>query len=135
LSGFAGEYLSASGTACRFKIPVTVPDVTLNGRVRHGLLMAVKETLNNIVRHSDATEVVFSMGVAGDDLEILIADNGKGFDPVLVRDGHGLKNLPARLEKIGGVCSVDSRIGSGTTVSIRFPLSASEDTQSPAAAA
>src|SRR5262249_27165106 len=80
LSGFAGEYLSASGTACRFKIPVTFPDVTLNGRVRHGLLMAVKETLNNIVRHSDATEVVFSMGVAGDDLEIVIADNGKGFD-------------------------------------------------------
>jgi len=135
LSGFAAEYLSASGIACRFKIPVTFPDVTLNGRVRHGLLMAVKETLNNIVRHSDATEVVFSMGVVGDDLEILIADNGKGFDPALVRDGHGLKNLPARLEKIGGICSVDSRVGGGTAVSIRFPLSASEEAQSPAATA
>ncbi len=131
LSGFAGEYLSASGTACRFKIPVTFPDVTLNGRLRHGLLMAVKETLNNIVRHSDATEVVFSMGVVGDDLEILITDNGKGFDPALVRDGHGLKNLPARLEKIGGMCSVDSRVGGGTTVAIRFPLSTSDETEIP----
>jgi signal transduction histidine kinase len=131
LSGFAGEYLSASGAACRFKIPVSFPDLTLNGRVRHGLLMAVKETLNNIVRHSDATEVVFSMGVAGDDLEIVIADNGKGFDPALVRDGHGLKNLPARLEKIGGKCSVESHVGGGTIVAIRFPLSTSNETHMP----
>jgi len=94
-------------------------------------LMAVKETLNNIVRHSDASEVVFSMGVAGDDLEIVIADNGKGFDPALVRDGHGLKNLPARLEKIGGKCSVESHVGGGTIVAIRFPLSTSDETHVP----
>ena len=49
LSGFTGEFLSHSNIACRFKVPVTFPPITLDGRVRHDLLLAVKETLNNIV--------------------------------------------------------------------------------------
>ena len=127
LSGFVREYLSRSDISCRFKVPVSFPEVTLNGEVRHDVLMAVKETLNNIVRHSDATEVGLGMSVAGTDLEILITDNGKGFEPGTVRDGHGLKNLSARLEKIGGACNVESRVGSGTTVRIHLPLPVSEE--------
>jgi len=126
LSGFAGEYLSRSSIACRFKVPVAFPEVRVDGQVRHDLLMAVKETLNNIVRHSDATEVAFGMNVAGGGLEILITDNGKGFEPATARDGHGLKNLSARLEKIGGVCSVESHVGAGTIVKIHLPLPVSE---------
>lgn len=122
LSGFTGEYLSHSDVACRFKVPVTFPPVTLDGEVRHDLLMVVKETLNNIVRHADATEVEFRMAVENHSLDIAIADNGKGFESALERDGHGLKNLSARLTKLGGNCSVESRTGGGTTVIIHLPL-------------
>jgi signal transduction histidine kinase len=122
LSGFAGEYLSHSGVACRFKVPVAFPPVTLDGQVRHELLMAVKETLNNIVRHADAAEVEFRMIMADDALEIVIADDGKGFKNATGRDGHGLKNLSARLKKLGGTCLVESHAGTGTMVSIRLPL-------------
>jgi signal transduction histidine kinase len=122
LSGFAGEYLSHSGITCRFKVPVTFPPVTLDGRVRHDLLMVVKETLNNIVRHADATEVEFRMAVEDHSLDIAIADNGKGFEGAGGRDGHGLKNLSARLTRLGGICHVASRTGGGTTVNIRLPL-------------
>jgi signal transduction histidine kinase len=122
LSGFAGEYLSHSDIACRFKVPVTFPSVTLDGQVRHGLLMVVKETLNNIVRHADATEVEFRMAVAGGALDIVIADNGRGFEGAMEKDGHGLKNLSARLTKLGGSCLVESQSGGGTTVKIRLPL-------------
>ena len=52
LSGYAGEFFSHTSIACRFKVPVSFPPVTLEGRVRHELLMAVKEALNNIVRHA-----------------------------------------------------------------------------------
>ncbi len=55
-------------------------------------------------------------------LDIAIADNGKGFESALERDGHGLKNLSARLTKLGGNCSVESRTGGGTTVIIHLPL-------------
>jgi signal transduction histidine kinase len=122
LSGYAGEYLESSGIACRFKMPMTFPAVTLDGRVRHELLMAVKETLNNIVRHANASEVEFRMSAAGGVLDIAIADNGRGFEGAVERDGHGLKNLSARLKKLGGSCVVESQIGGGTTVKISLPL-------------
>jgi signal transduction histidine kinase len=128
LTGYAEEFFSHTDISCRFKIPVAFPQITLDGRVRHDLLLAVKETLNNIVRHAEATEVEFCMAVAGGDLEIAIADNGKGFEGS--GDGHGLKNLSARLLKLGGVCTVESSIGGGTTVKIRLPLAASAEAKS-----
>jgi len=130
LSGFVREYLSRTDITCRFKVPVSFPDVMLDGQVRHDLLMTVKETLNNIVRHSEATEVGFGMSGDGGELEILITDNGKGFEATTARDGHGLKNLSARLEKIGGIYSVESRVGAGTTVRVHLPLPVAEENSS-----
>ena len=122
MTGHAEDFFSHMDISCRFKVPVAFPDMNLDGRVRHDLLMAVKEALNNVVRHAEATEVEFGMSVDDDALAIDIADNGKGFDGG--GEGHGLKNLPARLLKLGGTCKVESRIGGGTTVKIRLPLPA-----------
>jgi signal transduction histidine kinase len=122
LTSFVGDFLSHSGLPCRFKVPVTFPPIILSGEVRRDLLMAVKESLNNIVRHAQATEVEFRLAAVDSVLEIVIADNGKGFDPAVAWDGHGLKNLPARLAKLGGNCHVESLRGQGTTVTLRFPL-------------
>jgi len=83
--------------------------------------MVVKEILNNIVRHSEATEVKLQMAI-GDALEIEIVDNGKGFDPAIGADGHGLKNCSTRLGKIGGTFRIESRSGSGTSFKIHIPL-------------
>jgi len=122
ISGYTRDYLSNSSIPCRFKVPVAFPDFTLDGQIRHEVLMVVKETLNNIVRHADATEVEFQMNIADNTLEIRIADNGKGFDPNTEGGGHGLKNHLARLTKIGGSCQIESRPGSGTNVCIRLPV-------------
>jgi signal transduction histidine kinase len=124
LTGYTAEFFSHTNVSCRFKVPVAFPPITLEGRVRHELLMAVKETLNNIVRHAEATEVEFRMAFSNDTLEIEAADNGKGFEGVPEKDRRGLKNLPARLKKIGGDCTVESRLGGGTTVKIRLSLPA-----------
>ena len=121
LGGFAEEYLTNAGISCRFKIPVTLPAVSLDGRMRHDLFLAIKEALHNIVQHSRATEVEFHLAAAESNLEILIADNGCGF---VLRDGdgHGLKNLPARLTQMGGACEVISQAGKGTQVKISLNL-------------
>jgi signal transduction histidine kinase len=122
LSGYTRDYLSNSSIPCRFKVPVALPDLTLDGQIRHEMLMVVKETLNNIVRHAEATEVEFQMNMADSTVEICIIDNGKGFDPNAEGGGHGLKNHLARLTKIGGSCRIESRPGSGTCVRIRLPV-------------
>lgn len=123
LIDFVSECLSHHEIVCRFDIPVTLPSVMLDGRLRHDLLLAVKETLNNIVRHSQATEVVFRMTFSEDQLNISISDNGKGFDTKEKHGGNGLKNLPLRLSKIGGRYSIESFIGKGTNVSIELHVS------------
>ena len=90
----------------------------LGGRLRHALLLAVKETLNNIERHAHATEVEFRMTFAEDQLEIVISDNGKGFDAKTKRGGNGLKNLSLRLSQLGGRYVIESSMGKGTIVTI-----------------
>jgi signal transduction histidine kinase/RNase P/RNase MRP subunit p29 len=131
LTGYAEEFFSNTNIACRFKVPVSFPPVTLDGRVRHDLLLAVKEALNNIVRHAEATDVEFRMEVANGRLEIEITDNGKGFESGSEKGRHGLKNLSSRLLMLGGVCTVESRVAGGTVVTIGLPLSASASKLAP----
>jgi signal transduction histidine kinase len=123
LGDFVSEYLSHSGIICRFDIPVALPSIVLEGRLRYGLLLAVKETLNNVERHARATEVEFRMICAEGHLHIIIADNGKGFDTQKRHGGNGLKNLPLRLAKLGGRYNVESSIEKGTVVTIGLCLS------------
>ncbi len=123
LSGYAGDYLASADISCRFRIPVELPAATLDGRVRHDLFLAIKETLHNIVRHAHASEVEFQLAVVSSGLQIVITDNGCGFEPRL-SEGHGLKNLPARLAQMGGRFEVSSLPGQGTAVTILLPLPA-----------
>jgi signal transduction histidine kinase len=125
LTGYTNDFFSHTQIACRFKVPVYLPPITLEGRVRHDLLMAVKESLNNVVRHAAATELEFRLAVVNTSLEIDIADNGKGIATGADSGGHGLKNLSARLKKLGGQCTVEPRGSRGTIVKIRLPLAAS----------
>jgi len=121
LCGYTREFLANSSIPSRFKVPITCPDLTVDGKVRHEVFMAVKEILNNIVRHAQATKVKLQMAI-DDALEIDIVDNGKGFDPVAGADGHGLKNCSVRLAKIGGSFQIESVAGTGTTFRINIPL-------------
>jgi signal transduction histidine kinase len=123
LCDYARDYLSSFGIACRFDVPVALPSIALDGRRRHELFLAVKETLNNIVRHANATEVEFRLVIADDGLEIVIVDNGNGFDGNSLQGGHGLKNLPLRLSQIGGSYGVESKPGKGTIVKIALKFS------------
>lgn len=127
LTGYTTEYFSHTQIACRFKVPVSFPPITLEGRVRHDLLMTVKEALNNVVRHAEATELEFHLDVIQGSLEIDIADNGKGIGAAANGSGHGLKNLSARLKKLGGHCTIAARPSGGTIVKIRLPLAEAND--------
>ena len=82
---------------------------------------------------SQATEVEFRLAAVEGVLEIVIADDGKGFDAAAAGDGHGLKNLPARLAKLGGSGQVATVPGRGTAVTIRLPLTAPAVPTAPAA--
>ena len=122
LASYAEEYLAGLKIACRVQIPNSFPDQVVSGEVRHHLFLALKEALNNAVRHGVATEIGFRIRVLEDRLCILITDNGSGFDVSGRSNGHGLFNLRNRLEHLHGQCEVESTPGAGTIVSLRVPL-------------
>jgi signal transduction histidine kinase len=122
LASYAEEFLAQVNVACHVQIPNSFPDHVVPGEVRHHLFLAVKEALNNAVRHGSPTEVVFVVRVLDDHLSITIKDNGTGFDSVASPNGHGLSNLRNRLEQLHGHCEFQSTPGSGTTVFLQLPL-------------
>jgi signal transduction histidine kinase len=121
LARYATELFSVSNIVCRFKIPIECDAVTLTEAARHNLFLAVKEALNNVIRHASATEVELRMTHCDSTLEIVIADNGRGFDSNTIRRGNGLANLHYRLEALDGQCYVESK-AEGTTVRLVIPL-------------
>lgn len=89
------------------------------------LVAALREALSNVARHARASsvEVVVS---ADDELTLSVADDGVGPSSELTA-GHGLENLRARAESLGGTCIVRRRAAGGTVVEWRVPLDASID--------
>jgi len=104
------------------QIPNSSPNRVVSGQVRHHLFLAVKEALNNAIRHGGATEISFRVRVSDDQLLISITDNGSGFDTAGRSNGHGILNLRQRLEHLHGHCELESTPGVGTTVSLQLPL-------------
>ncbi|SPE51742.1 Integral membrane sensor signal transduction histidine kinase (fragment) [Verrucomicrobia bacterium] len=122
LASYAEEYLAGLKIACRVHIPNSFPDQVVSGEVRHHLFLAVKEALNNAVRHGSASEIGFRVRVLEHQLWVLITDNGAGFHTLGRSNGHGLLNLRNRLEHLHGHCELESSPGAGTTVSLQLPL-------------
>jgi signal transduction histidine kinase len=122
LASYVEEYLAGLKVACRVHIPNSFPDQAVSGQVRHHLFLAVKEALNNAVRHGGATEIGFHVRVREGQLWISITDNGSGFEAAGHSNGHGLLNLRNRLEQLHGHCELESSPGAGTTISLQVPL-------------
>ena len=124
---YAEEYFQMTGIECQLDIPTQLPPHPLSSQARHHLFLATHEAITNILKHSGATRAGISMKLAGGNFEIVILDNGKGFNPPATKDngsatasGNGLGNMYRRLSEIGGHCEMESTPGLGTR--IRFVI-------------
>lgn len=122
LCDYAERFLRAKDIRCRLEVAEQLPSLPVNAKARHHLLMAVKEALNNAVKHSGASEVWLRIHSAGDELCIRIEDNGCGFDPAAASHGNGLINLRSRLSEVGGRTEIEAAPGQGVKVSFRLTL-------------
>jgi ligand-binding sensor domain-containing protein/signal transduction histidine kinase len=114
---YAQEYFQDTGVRCRLDLPAQLPDYAVSTEVRHNLFMAVKEALNNVLKHAAASEARVSLSVADDSITITITDDGRGFVPESAgAAGNGLANMKRRLESISGRLTLESKPGAGTTI-------------------
>lgn len=119
----ADESFEFSEIRCRMDVPTQVPDQHLRADVRHNLFMVFKETINNALKHSGATEVVVRVVLEPGQLILSIQDNGNGFDTRQESDlGNGLLNMKKRMEEVGGTWRIESQPGSGTRTLVTLPL-------------
>ncbi|HTI73156.1 MAG TPA: sensor histidine kinase [Candidatus Limnocylindria bacterium] len=121
----ANQLCTTAELPCRLdvgELPATTP---LDSHVRHNLLMAAKEAINNVIKHAQAREVRVSLAWKPPALDITIADNGIGFDPEQVASHNGLSNMKRRMESNGGTLEIRSVPSGGTEVRLRQPLSGS----------
>jgi signal transduction histidine kinase len=114
------SYLDDFSLNCQVDIPETIPNTPVTGTNRRDIFLLVKESLNNIVKHSQASEVQISF-VVDNHLRVSIRDNGKGFDPALVRKGaNGLSNMRKRVKRLKA--RMDIRSDRGTNLQFDIPL-------------
>lgn len=88
---------------------------------RRHVFLFFKEALTNILRHAKATQVELSAQITDSSFELIIQDNGRGFDPAKISVGMGLNSLRERAQQLGGVFSLASS-AQGTTLLLRVPL-------------
>jgi two-component system sensor histidine kinase UhpB len=80
-----------------------------------------QEALANVTRHAGATRVEVRLRRAAAGIELLVQDDGGGFDERKVGAGAGIRGMRERAVLIGAELSVDSAPGAGTTVRLRLP--------------
>ena len=90
------------------------------------LLAIAREALANVARHSGATHASVSLAAPGNTVRLEIADDGRGMKPgaVAARGHHGLANMRARAEALGGSFDVGGGDGDGTRVIVVIPRTA-----------
>jgi signal transduction histidine kinase len=118
------EYFSSGSIRCRLDLPDDLPSIPLDLPQRRNLLLAIKEALRNVAKHSQAKEVLLSIAIKDQQLTVSISDDGKGFSPKSVPTGrNGMTNMSERLSDIGGSCAIVSSSGKGTCVTCSLLLS------------
>ena len=123
LCKYAQHFLSNTPIRCRLDVQQGMPASVFDLSVRRGLLLAVKEALNNAAKHSEASEILLRINKEGEHVVVVVEDQGKGFDPeMLSGEGNGLQNMMQRLRELGGTCQITSAAGAGCRVEFRVPL-------------
>lgn len=126
IAHIAQEMFEGNPCRCRLDLPDDLPHVALPPDMRHNIFLIVKEALTNALKHANATEVQVRTNVIQSALEIVVVDDGRGFDvpdqtTPAIRNGLG--NMQRRAEAMGGSLKVTSSRSRGTTVSLRVKIS------------
>jgi len=125
LREYAPPFLALAGVQCRLEFPNPIPNRLLTAEVRHHLFLVVKEALQNVAKHAQASECRVRIEVDEEQLKLEMKDNGCGFDTLqLSTCGNGLANMGERMAGIGGAFSLVSAPGQGVEISLRLPLRA-----------
>lgn len=117
----AADFSRRSGIAVA--VDLAAQDDAQSDPLVSSLFRIVQESLTNVARHAEATQVWIALMRAGPEIHLIIADNGKGAVAGTAQDGggHGLIGIRERAIMLGGRASFSMSPGAGTTIVVTVP--------------
>lgn len=126
----AEDFFEGGPTQCVFELPRNLPDVMLPTEVRHGVFLAVKEALTNVGKYAAAELVCLRLLIHSSTFELIVEDDGCGFDPTAADSrpggGNGILNMRERMHAISARFECSSHPGGGTRIAFHVPIRTSK---------
>ena len=108
---------------CRVNAVFITDNRPISYEFRHNVSLAVKESVNNALKHSEATEIRMTIKLEQDELVVTITDNGIGFSEKAVQSGLGLESIRRRMKAVAGVCKFSHLAEGGIRITLSAPVS------------
>jgi signal transduction histidine kinase len=123
LRRYFGEYLDNLGIRIHTDLPEKIPEIFITPDTRRNIFYSVQEAIHNGLKHGACSEITLSVKIRGQNMEVTITDNGKGFEKTKPGSGgNGLLNMQKRAEDLGGTFEIQSSPGKGTAVLFLFKV-------------
>ena len=120
---YAQDYFALAKLRYRADLPAKLPDTPIPPEVRHNVFLAFKESVNNVVKHAQATEARVRLTVEPDRFIFTIEDNGRGLGDLSGKQlRNGLKNMRRRLSDVRGEFDIGPGPNGGTIVQLKVPI-------------
>ncbi len=108
--------------AFQFDIDDSLQQLQLSSIYGMNIYRTLQEAINNALKYADPTQIDIIVKKIDDSVSIQILDNGTGFDIETSIKGNGLLNMQKRIESIGGIFTLQSEVGKGTSISLLIPI-------------
>lgn len=123
---------ASAATGITFESEINWIDDVFPKELEINFYRIVQESVNNVIKHSQATQASVTVRRTTDELRLVVRDNGNGFTPVertvgSARGGFGLIGIAERARLLQGSAKVQSAPGQGTAITIEIPLEGSRD--------
>ena len=116
----ASELLDAKNINYQIITPENLDDVKMTMEQRRNLYLIFKEAINNLLKYAECSQVTIKIHIENRNFNLIIIDNGKGFDATKFSSRNGIKNMKTRAENLKGRFILDSKEGQGTKVDLEF---------------
>ena len=120
---YAAEMLENKQIAYDFVIDEKINKLRIGLESRRDVYLIFKESINNVVKHSECHRVVIELKTRSGFLLLSITDDGKGIDKQILNGrGNGLVNIRERANRIKAEVEINSDLQKGTTIYVKIPL-------------
>lgn len=120
MHNYAADMCQAKDMVLHFESDQNLNALRLSLEYRRNIYLIFKEAMNNAAKYSKAKTIYITLQLTGNLIQMVVWDDGVGFDETLIRHGNGLKNMYSRAKSLGASLHISTGMGEGTTVSLSW---------------